>query len=74
MRDEDIQSYDKALVSDDLLERFEGGDSIDDFKDTFCDRSFLDRFEDGVSVDSTDTFTSALDASLLRREFCVSSC
>lgn len=59
--------------SDDLLERFEGGDSVDDFKDTLF---FLDRFEDGVSVDdSIDTsFMFALDASLLRREFCVSSC
>lgn len=59
--------------SDDLLERFESGDSMGDVEDTSF---FLDRFLDGVSVDdSIDTsFIFAIDASLLRREFCVSSC
>jgi len=50
--------------SDNLLERFESGDSIGDFEDTSF---FLDRFKDDSVDDSIDTsFISALDASLLR--------
>lgn len=49
--------------SDDLLERFKGGEIVGDFEDTSF---FLDRFEDDGSVDdSIDVFIPALDASLL---------
>jgi len=50
--------------SDNLLERFESGDSIGDFEDVSF---FLDRFKDNSVDDLIDTlFISTLDASLLR--------